>query len=49
MQHIHPMFRHLNYLLHEYYHTGIYRIYLDRQVSANSVDPDEMLQNAASH
>ena len=24
-------------------------MYLDKQASANSVDPDEMLQNAASH
>ena len=27
----------------------IYHKYLDRQAWANSVDPDEMLQNAASH
>ena len=27
----------------------IYYMYLDRQAWANSVDPDEMLQNAASH
>ena len=27
----------------------IYRKYLDRQAWANSVDPDEMPQNAASH
>ena len=28
---------------------SIYSMYLDRQVRANSVDPDEMPQNAASH
>ena len=27
----------------------VYRIYSDRQVWANGVDPDETLQNAASH
>ena len=27
----------------------IYQLYSDRQTWANSVDPDEMLQNAASH
>ena len=27
----------------------INRMYLDRQAQANSVDPDEMLLNAASH
>ena len=26
-----------------------YHMYLDRQALENSVDPDEMLQNAASH
>ena len=27
----------------------IYHIYSDRQAWANGIDPDEMLQNAASH
>ena len=34
-------------LLKHKYH--IYSVYSDRQASANSVDPDEMPQNAASH
>ena len=29
--------------------TVVNQQYLDRQACANSVDPDEMLQNAASH
>ena len=32
---------------HFEYH--IYHMYLDRQAWANSIDPDERLQNAASH
>ena len=34
---------------HDSYHVIFYCMYLVRQTWANSVDPDEMLQNVASH
>ena len=36
-------------MFHVFVDYHIYSMYSDRQARANSVDPDEMQQNAASH